>query len=114
MLFTKNKKTSHENLSPDAEYFTIHDSKVGSYRDPVLAINRHDLLRQIDLFYRNESNHKDPLFINAEDFSIFKIGEYYKKTGTIYGCEPEHVANCHDLRSIVLRSQNGPVGIAST
>lgn len=90
--------------APDYEYFVFFDSKVGRYGEPALAINRHDLLRQIDGMMRDPQQKKNQLVANAEDFSLFKIGEYSKKTGVITPCNPEHIANLHDIRSAAWRT----------
>lgn len=92
-------KKDHE--QPDFEYFTIFDSKVAAYRPPMLAINRHDMLRQLDGLFRDPNEQRNQLVTNAEDFSLFKIGSFSKKTGTIVGCNPEHIANLHDIRAAV-------------
>lgn len=88
---------------PDFEYFTIYDSKVGVYREPVLAVNKFDLLRTLESYMRNPANQQNQLYTNAEDFSAFKIGEYDKATGKITPCNHEHVANLHEIRTIVQR-----------
>jgi len=99
--------------APEFEYFTVHDTKTGSYREPVMAVNRHDLLREIsNIFNDPQKRLTSQYFLNAEDFQIFKIGEYSKSTGVITPCQPEHVANFHDLKSATLRaeiSRNAPV-----
>lgn len=100
-MFGKNSQQD-----PDFEYFSIFDSKVGIYREPHLAVNRHDILRQIYTLFRDPKQAENQLLQNAEDFSIFKVGEYTKKTGKLVGCEPEHIANLHEIRSAVQRDQN--------
>lgn len=89
--------------NPDLEYFVIFDSKVGVYREPMLAINRHDMLRQIDQIMRDPQNKLNQLVANAEDFALFKIGEYDKMKGVITTTQHEHIANLHDIRSAVQR-----------
>jgi len=103
--------------APDSEYFTIYDTKVGTYREPILAINRHDMLRSLTTMYTDPKAHRDQYVLNAEDFQLFKIGEFSKKTGELTGCKPEHIANLHDIKAAVARSQpHSPpaLGIAST
>ena len=98
----------------DIELFTIFDSKTNSYGQPTFAINRHDLIRQVvNMFKEPEQQQKNTLYINAEDFSIFKIGSYDKSTGTLHADgKLEHVANLHDLRALI--HQNGPGALSST
>jgi len=108
-MFTKNNKEK-----PDLEYFTIFDSKVGTYREPMLAINRHDILRNLQGLFQDPAQQRNQLVTNAEDFSLFKVGEYSKKSGTITPCAHEHIANLHDIRAVIQRSEIKPVGMHST
>ncbi|WNK14458.1 MAG: nonstructural protein [Microvirus sp.] len=98
----------------DYEYFTIYDSKTESYREPMLAVNQHDMLRQIDGLFRDPAQERNQLLTNAEDFSVYKIGTFTKKTGLITSVQPpEHIANLHEIRAAV-RSTQPPLGIVST
>lgn len=111
-----------KNNNADFEYFTIYDTKVGVYKQPMLAINKHDILRQTEALFRDPQQTQNQLLTNAEDFQLFKIGEYTSRTGTITPCEPEHVANLHEIRTLVQRSIDSrmpprdvnQVGISST
>lgn len=100
-----------KNETPDYEYFSIYDTKVGSYREPMLAINRHDMIRQIHSLFRDPAQAANVLITNAEDFAVFKVGEYTKKSGTIQGTQHEHIANLHDIRAMVQKDQNQPLGL---
>lgn len=91
------------NQAPDFEYFSIYDSKVGIYREPMLAINRHDILRQIDALFRDPQQQQNQLLQNAEDFALYKVGEFSKRTGVITSCPHEHVANLHEIRTAVMQ-----------
>lgn len=95
------------NKSKDAdyEYFTIYDSKTQSYRMPMPAINAHDMLRQIDGLFRDPQQAQNQLITNAEDFSLFKCGEYTQKTGELVGTKLEHIANLHDIRASIQAKQ---------
>lgn len=109
--------TKRNSETPDFEYFTIYDNKVGIYREPMLAINRHDILRQFDSLFRDPKQQTNQLLTNAEDFSLFKVGEYSKKSGTIIGTAHEHIANLHEIRSAVQRNELRdvqPVGMQPT
>ena len=90
-------------MQPDSQYFTIYDSKVGAYRDPILQHNSLSMVREIELFFRKPQNQEDSLFVNAEDYQLFKIADFYKKSGSIVGHQPEHVANLHEIKSAVQR-----------
>lgn len=99
-------KKTETKQDPDFEIFVIHDSKVGGYRQPIFAINKFDMLRHFENTFREvaQSKEQNQYFTNAEDFALFKIGEYSKKTGTIQSHLMEHVANLHDIKSVVMRS----------
>lgn len=94
------KKITSEEPKFDLEFFTIYDSKTKSYDVPTFAVNKNDLIRQILNMFKDPSQRQNKFLMNAEDFSIFKIGSYSKHTGTCIPCALEHVANMHDLRSI--------------
>lgn len=93
----------------DFELFTMYDSKTQIYDRPVFAQNKNDLIREVINMMKSPEEKKNRLVLNAEDFSIFKVGAYDKSTGKLEGCNPEHVANLNDLRAIA-----GPVGIEAT
>lgn len=112
---------SKNEQQPDIELFTIYDTKTKTYGQPTQAVNKHDIVRQItNMFKEPEQQQKNVLFINAEDFSLFRIGSYSKSTGMLQADALEHVANLHDLRSLVEIRTAQPsarpssVGIAST
>jgi len=88
--------------NPDLEYFTIYDTKSSSYREPMLAINQHVMLRQISNLLADPAQSKNELLTNAEDFQLFRVGTYDRKTGQITGTGHEHIANFHELKSAVL------------
>lgn len=97
--------------NPDLEYFTIYDSKTESYREPSLAINRHDLIRQFTNMMKDPGQTKNLYYTNAEDYSIYKVGEFDRKTGIITSTPHEHVVNLHELRSIVHKETKTPDAI---
>lgn len=107
-IFKKDQPTNH-----DSEIFVIYDSKSGSYKLPINAPDKFEMIRSYEQIYLNTP--QDQLIINAEDFSLFKIGEYYKKTGVLKLHDKEHVANCHELKaSLVQKYKKSEMGIAPT
>lgn len=84
----------------DFEIFTIYDSKTESYDLPSFAINKNDLQRQILNMFKDAQQRNNKYLVNAEDFSVFKIGSFDKKTGKIEAHNLEHVCNMHDLRAM--------------
>lgn len=83
----------------DLEFFAIYDSKTESYREPMLAQNRLDMIRSLESLFRDDRQASNPLVTNSEDFSLFKVGEYDRKTGLIVSTNHEHIINFHELRS---------------
>ena len=95
-MFGKNKEQS-----PDLELFVVFDSKSKSYDTPLLAQNKEVLLRDIlNKFREPESASQNKFFINAEDYSLFRIGSYTKHNGALQTQELEHIVNLHDLRAL--------------
>lgn len=88
------KETNH-----DLEIFTIYDSKSQSYREPTYAKNKFVIMRELEQLYRDKSQINNQLVTNAEDFSLFKIGEYWLKNGQIESCKPTHIANMHEIKA---------------
>lgn len=84
----------------DLEMFVIFDSKTQSYGNPVTAPNHHDLQRQLINMFKDPSQSQNQLLLNAEDFSIFRIATFDKKTGILSSQNLEHIANVHDLRAL--------------
>lgn len=106
-MFGKEKPTNH-----DLEIFLIYDSKVNAYRDPIISPNKWEMFRSYERLLKN--NPDDQLITNAEDFALFKIGEYFKKTGTITLHEKEHQANFHELKFSLIQRQKDQMGIVPT
>lgn len=90
---------------PDSEYFALYDAKTDSYNLPMLATNKFDMVRQVENLMKDPAQAQNTYVTNAEDFQLFKIGTYDKKTGTIKGHIPEHIANLHEIRAS-LKQQN--------
>lgn len=100
------KKNSEKNA--DLEFFTIFDSKTNSYDVPTFAPNQNALIRDVINMFKDPSQKQNKFLLNAEDYSIFRIASYDKKTGQVESCNLEHVANMHDLRAIA--TETGIVG----
>lgn len=101
---------SKEDYQPDLEFFTVYDSKAKNYSEPFPAMNKDVVLRDfVNAFRSPEAAQKNRYYMNAEDFSIFKVGTFTLKTGSLIGQNHEHIANMHDLRAIAQ-----PSGIGAT
>lgn len=95
-MFSKKEKSNTE-----YDFFTVYDSKSKSYSEPFPAKNSEVVLRDFANAFRNpEAPQKNRYYMNAEDFSIFKCGEFESTTGKMIGCNLEHVMNLHDIRAM--------------
>lgn len=120
-MFGKNK-IGNEQL----QFMTIFDTKVQVYRDPILCVNEHALIRDIQQMFRDpQEQAKNQLYTNAEDFQIFRVGYWCRQTGVITPVNQEHVVNLHEIKAIVPKAEEmrtvnqagagpGLVGIPST
>jgi len=97
----------------DLEVFTIYDTKTSSYGEPTLAPNHLSLIREVTNMMSDPSQSKNPFFRNAEDYQIFRIGTYSRKTGLITTQNLEHIANMHDIKALIEPQKPG-LGIVST
>lgn len=97
----------------DEQYFTFYDSKTQSYGVPMPQINQHSLIRDLMNMFRDPGQAKNQLVQNAEDFAIYKVGSFDKKTGVFQAIQPTHVVNLHELRATVKAESSGP-GIVPT
>nr|QJB19553.1 MAG: nonstructural protein [Microvirus sp.] len=84
----------------DAEIFTIYDSKSKSYEMPSFSANGDTVKRGILNMFRDPSQSQNKFLVNAEDYSVFKIGSFNKTTGELEVQHPEHIVNLHDLRAL--------------
>lgn len=93
-----------DNTQGDLQIFIIHDSKVGNYRDPMYAANGDDMKREIiNMMCDPRQQQNNNLYLNSEDFSLFKIGYYSRKSGQITVHNMEHIAYLHELRTVATR-----------
>lgn len=101
-MFGKNNKQQG-----DTELFAVYDSKTESYSDIIPSINHLDIIREFTNAFQDPSAEtKNRYYRNAEDFSLFKIGGYDRKTGQMQGHNPTHVVNFHELKSQVERMKS--------
>lgn len=96
-MFGKRDKTGGAEL----EFFTVFDSKAKTYAEPFPAMNSEVVIRDFSTAFRDpEAPKKNRYYMNAEDFSIFKIGTFSLTSGELNGHNLEHVVNMHDLRAM--------------
>lgn len=93
---------SRKTANNELELFTVFDSKSGSYAEPFPALNREVVIRDFaNAFKKDDAKNVNRYYINAEDFSIFKLGSFDPKLGAINSHNAEHVINLHDLRAAI-------------
>lgn len=78
--------------------YVIYDSKVGSYGDINYAVNDADLCRQFVRMFRDPKQSQNKYLLDADDYSLFCIGDYEYATGTIVPCSARKVVGLHELR----------------
>lgn len=88
----------------DFHLYTVFDSKSGSYWEPMQSVSDETMIRQIQNLWRDPNQSMNSLVLNSEDYSLFRIGSFSKKTGHVVGFNHEHVANIHDLKPRALSS----------
>jgi len=86
--------------NPGLELFTVFDTKSGTYDAPALSPNKNVLMRDVINMLKDPEQSKNKFLVNAEDYSIFKIGTFDKTTGLLTSHNLEHIANMHDLRAM--------------
>lgn len=97
-----------ERKSSDLDVFIIYDSKVGSYERPHFERNGQVVMREILNMFRDPAQAKNKYLVNAEDYSVYRVGTLDVSSGKLECFAPEHVCNMHDLRFMAQRegSQN--------
>lgn len=73
--------------------YSVFDSKAGAYLQPFFAVNRGVAIRSFSAAVADEGH---VFHANAEDFSLFELGEFCQESGALipYGA-PEHVTSAH-------------------
>lgn len=86
----------------DSSFYTIYDTKSGSYRDPIISKDPAEIIRQLESNFLNPAMAYDQYVTHAEDFQLFKLATFNRKTGLINATQPEHVVNLNELKSAAL------------
>lgn len=101
------KKSNANETKSTLHIFTIYDSKAQAYGDPLMDVNHFALTRAIANTFRSQPDNK--YLVNAEDYQVFKIGEYSNHTGIINAHPPEHVLNLHELKATMQPGQSSGI-----
>lgn len=95
----KTLKPKSESNNVDQTLFVMFDSKIGKYELPMMAMNKLDMIRQIENLFKSPDSNKSKYFTNAEDFSLFQCATYNRDTGLVDSDNLVHVANMHDIKA---------------
>lgn len=74
--------------------YTIRDTKMGIYNQPVTSPNIAVITRDLQEIV-NDDKHKFNKY--PSDFELFEIGEYSKETGEIKPCAPKFQITLSEL-----------------
>lgn len=88
------------NKQTDFEVFVTFDSKSKTYDQPIFVTSKEVLMRDIINLMNDPKHQKAVRVLNAEDFSLFKIGSYDLVSGEITTQKHEHIVNFHELRAM--------------
>lgn len=77
------------------QYFAIKDVKVG-FKSPFAAHNEQEAVRMIENTMNSQGENE--LKMNAQDYQLYKIGEFCDQTGKFEGIDPEFVCNLIDYK----------------
>lgn len=92
-----NKNNKHV----DQEVFAIFDTKAGSYQQPLFAINKLTIIRELEALFKDPQQQNNFLVSNSEDFVLFKIGEYDRKTAEYTQTTKESITTLVEIKSMV-------------
>ena len=117
-------KKQNEIINEDFGVYVVYDQKAGVYKKPVLVENQVDLIREYEAMCKDPKANQDLVVTNAEDFKMFKIGSFCKRTGRLVAIDSEHIFNFIELRTMVnqkaeqewlkLQSKNQEGALSST
>ena len=91
----------------DQEVFAIYDSKAATYQQPIFATNSLIISREIEAMFTDPAQRNNFIVTNSEDFTLFKIGEYDRKTAAYTPITPEAIFGMHEIKAAALHKM-GP------
>lgn len=94
-MFGSKKDKSHF----DYGLYAFYDTKAQAYRLPMPEKDASIIIRQVEKLFFDPTQNGNDLVTHAEDFALFKLGDYYSMSGHIEPCTPEHVVNLVELRA---------------
>lgn len=97
---TTNMFGSNKKQDVDLIAFCIYDSK-GTYGVPQFAPSPLSLIREYEAQWPQMVSNGSMLASHSEDYTIFKVGEFDRKTGKLTPVTPESVIGFHEIRSSV-------------
>lgn len=84
----------------ETNLYTIFDSKSKTYDVPFHGPSKEVIIRDLINQMNDPKNQYATRFINAEDFSMYKVGTFDQITGQISSQNHEHQFNYHDIRAM--------------
>jgi len=82
--------------------YTINDVKAANYLPPFTSMNNQTAIRQFSTAIMQEGHDFNN---NAEDYSLWRIGDYDTETTIIEQGNKELLANAHDIKSQITLAQ---------
>ncbi|WNK14270.1 MAG: nonstructural protein [Microvirus sp.] len=103
----------------DQHVFAIYDSKAQTYNQPIFALNSLIIARELEAMFTDPNETKNFLVTNSEDYTLFKIGEYDRKTAKFIPCAPEAIFSMHEIKAsvqarIAMQRQTGPTQLVQS
>lgn len=89
----------------DQVMYAIYDQVAECYSDLSYASNDQDLCRQLVNMFRDPRQSQNRYLLNAEDFTVYRVGNYNYQSGTVQAEDHKRVCNLVELRSAAERLQ---------
>lgn len=91
----------------DLQVYAIYDSKSGAYQMPIFGTNHLVISRELEQLFSDPNQQKGNFLVsNPEDYTLFKIGEYDRKSGKLTEKTPESIFNLLEIKSMITARQN--------
>lgn len=84
----------------DLEVYSIYDNVTQQYNIPSYYMNQFEAIRTTERMFKDPRHKESLLVTNSEDYSLFHIGFFDRKTGSIEPLKaPKRVLNLHELKA---------------
>lgn len=75
--------------------YTIKDKKSGGYKSPIVEKDEHEVLRQLHVGLKNAQS---PMGNFADDYDLYKIGEFDDISGKLTVVEEIFIINLQQIK----------------